>query len=77
MDARVKVEGVEIFLNYIACCMNQPPKLEGHIYQQLNNIYKYYQNKYDGVSSNATTSSTFRNDNFFTQLAKGKQQIGL
>ena len=64
MDPRFKVEGVENILNYIACCMNQPPKLESHIYEQLNNLYKYYQNKYDSVSSNATTSSTFGNDNF-------------
>ena len=77
MDPRVKVKGVENILNYIACCINQPPKPEGHIYEQLNNLYKYYQNKYDSASSNATTSSTFGNDHlFFTQLAKGKRQIG-
>ena len=37
MDPRVKVEGVENILNYIACCMNQPHEPEGHIYEQLNN----------------------------------------
>ena len=76
MDPRVKVEGVENILNYIACCMNQPHEPEGHIYEQLNNLYKYYQNKYDSASSNVTTSSTFGNDPFFMQLAKGKRQIG-
>ena len=50
MDPRVKVEGVEKILNYIACCMNQPPEPEGHIYEQLNNLYKYYQNRYDSAS---------------------------
>ena len=76
MDPRVKVEGVETSLNYIACCMNQPREPEDHIYEQLNNLYKYYQNKYDSASSNVTTSSTFGNDHFFKQLAKGKRQIG-
>ena len=77
MDPRVKVEGVENILNYIACCMNQPHEPEGRIYEQLNNLYKYYQNKYDSASSNVTTSSTFENDPFFMQLVKGKRQIGL
>ena len=72
MDPRVKVESVKNILNYIACCMNQPPEPEGYIYEQLNNLYKYYQNKYDSVSSTITTSSTFGNDPFFKQLAKGK-----
>ena len=75
MDPRVKVEGVENILNYIACCMNEPHEPEDHIYEQLNNLYKYYQNKYDSTSSNVTTSSTFGNDHFFYQLAKGKRQI--
>ena len=64
MDPRVKVESVENMLNYIACCMNLPPEPEGHIYEQLNNLYKYYQNKYDSTSSTTTISSTFRNDHF-------------
>ena len=64
MDPRIKVEGVENILNYIPCCMNQPPRPKGHIYGQLNNLCKYYQNKYDSASSNATTSSTFENDPF-------------
>ena len=64
MDPRVKVESAENILNYIACCMNQPPEPEGHIYEQLNNLYKYYQNKYDSASSNVTTLSTFGNDHF-------------
>ena len=72
MNPRIKIEGVENILNYIACCMNQPPGPKGHIYEQLNNLYKYYQNKYDSASSNATTSSAFGNDHLFTQLAKGK-----
>ena len=72
----MKVEGVENILNYIDYCMNQPPEPEGHIYEQLNNLYKYYQNKYDSVSSTVKTSSTFGNDHFFKQLAKGKRQIG-
>ena len=49
--------------------MNQPHEPEGHIYEQLNILYKYYQNKYD-------SASTFGNDPFFMQLAKGKRQIG-
>ena len=32
MDLRVKVEGVENILNYIAICMNQPPEPDGKIY---------------------------------------------
>ena len=72
MDPRVKVEGVENILNYIAICMNQPFELEGNIYEQLNNLYKYYKNKYGNVSSSTITSSTFGNDPFFIQLAKGK-----
>ena len=35
MDTRVKVEGVEYILNYIACCMNQPLELDNHIYEQF------------------------------------------
>ena len=31
MDPRVKIEGVENILNYIACCMNQPHEPGGHI----------------------------------------------
>ena len=76
MDLRVKVEGVENILNYIAICMNQPSKPEGKIYEQLNNLYKYYENKYGNVSSSTITSSTFGNDPFFIQLAKGKRQDG-
>ena len=72
MDPRVKVQGVENILNYIACCMNQRSELEGHLYEQLNNLYKYYQNKYDSASSNVTISSTFGNNPLFKQLAKGK-----
>ena len=35
INPRVKVEGVENILNFIATCMNQPFKLEGKIYEQL------------------------------------------
>ena len=52
MDPRVKVEGVENILNYIACYMNQPHEPEGHIYEQLNSLYKYYKNKYDSAVEN-------------------------
>ena len=76
MDPRVKVEGVKNILNFIVICMNQPFELEGKIYQQLNNLYKYYENKYGSVSSSTTNSSTFGNDSFFIQLAKGKRQVG-
>ena len=72
-NPKVKVEGIENILNYIACGMNQPLEPEGHIYEQLNNLYKYYQNKYDSASSNVTISSTFGNNHFFKQLAKGKR----
>ena len=65
MDPRVKVEGVENILNYIVICMNQPSELEGKIYEQLNNLYKYYENKYGNVSSSTITSYTFGNDPFF------------
>ena len=33
MDPRVKVEGVENILNFIAICMNQPSEPEGKIYE--------------------------------------------
>ena len=33
MDPRVKVEGVENILNFIAICMNQPYEPEGKIYE--------------------------------------------
>ena len=46
MDPRVKVEGVEKILNFIAECINQPPKPEGLVYEQLSTIYKYYESKY-------------------------------
>ena len=75
MDSRVKVEGVENILNFITICMNRPSKIEGKIYKQLNNLYKYYENRYCSVSSNTITSSTSGNDPFFIQLAKGKQQV--
>ena len=76
MDPMVKVEGVENILNFIAECMNQPPKPEGLVYEQLSTIYKYYESKYGSASSSTTTSFTFGNDPFFMQLAKGKQQVG-
>ena len=76
MDPRVKVEGVENILNFIVICMNQPFELDGKIYEQLNNVDKYYENKYGSVSSSTTNSSTFGNDSFFIQLAKGKRQVG-
>ena len=69
MDLRVKVEGVENILNYIAICMNQPSKPEGKIYEQLNNLYKYYENKYGNVSSSTITSSIFGNDLFFYTIS--------
>ena len=72
LDLSVKVEGVENVLNFITICMNQPFKPEGKIYEQLNNLYKYYENKYGSVSSSTITPSTFGNDSFFIQLAKGK-----
>ena len=75
INPRVKVEGVENILNFIATCMNQPFKLEGKIYEQLNNLYKYYENKYGSASSSAITPSIFGNDQFFMQLGKGKQQV--
>ena len=50
MDPRIKVEGVENILNFIAICMNQPSEPDGKIYEQLNNFYKYYENKYGSVS---------------------------
>ena len=56
--------------------MNQPSEPEGEIYEQLNNLYKYYENKYDNVSLSTITPSTFGNDSFFIQLAKGKRQVG-
>ena len=42
MDPRVKVEGVENILNYIAICMNQPSEPEGKIYNKthVSNIIK-------------------------------------
>ena len=76
MDPRVKVEGVENILNFIVICMNQPFKLDGKIYEQLNNVDKYYENKYGNVFSSTINSSTFGNDSFFIQLAKGKRQVG-
>ena len=76
MDPRVKVEGVENILNFIATSMNQPSKPKGKIYKQLNNLYKYYENKYGSASSSTITPSTFGNDSFFMQLAKGKRQVG-
>ena len=33
IDSRVKVEGVENILNFIAICMNQPYEPEGKIYE--------------------------------------------
>ena len=56
--------------------MNQPSEPDGKIYEQLNNLYKYYENKYGNVSSSTIISSTFGNDPFFIQLAKGKREIG-
>ena len=56
--------------------MNQPSEPDGKIYEQLNNLYKYYENKYGNVSSSTIISSTFGNDPFFIQLAKGKWQVG-
>ena len=76
MDPRVEVEGVENILNYTACCMSQPPKLEGHIYEQLNNLYKYYQNKYDSVLQMLQLHLHLEMILFFKQLAKRKRQIG-
>ena len=38
MDPRVKVKGVENILNFIAECMNQLPKPEGLVYEQLSTI---------------------------------------
>ena len=76
MDPRVKVEGVENILNFITTCMNQPSEPEGKKYEQLNNLYKYYENKYGNDSSSTIISSTFGNDPFFIQLAKGKRQVG-
>ena len=76
MDPRVKVEGVENILNFIAICMNQPSEPEGKIYKQLNNLYKYFENKYGIVSSNTITPSRFGNYPFFIQLAEGKRQVG-
>ena len=73
IDSRVKVEDVENILNFIAICMKQPSQSEGKIYKQLNNLYKYYENKYSIVSSNTITPSRFGNYPFFRQLAKGKQ----
>ena len=75
LDPRVRVEGVENVLNFITICMNQPFEPEGTIYEQLNNVYKYYENKYGSVFSSTITPSTFRNDQFFIQLAKGKRQV--
>ena len=75
MDPRVKVEGVKNILNFITICMNQASETEGKIYRQLNNLYKYYKNRYCSVSSSTITSSTFGNDPFFIQLVKGKQQV--
>ena len=69
MDPRVKAEGVENVLNYIAICMNQPSEPEGKIYEQLNNLYKYYENKYGNVSSSTITSSIFGNDLFFYTIS--------
>ena len=76
MDPRAKVEGVENILNFIATSMNQPSKPKCKIYEQLNNLYKYYENKYGSASSSTITPSTFGNDSFFMQLAKGKRQVG-
>ena len=76
MDPRVKVKGVENILNFITTCMYQPSEPEGKIYKQLNNLYKYYENKYGSASSSTTIPSTFGNDSFFMQLAKEKRQFG-
>ena len=65
MDPRVKVKGIENILNYLAICMNQPFEPKNKIYEQLNNLYKYYENKYGNVSSSTITSYTFGNDPFF------------
>ena len=42
--------------------MNQPSEPDGKIYEQLNNLYKYYENKYDNVSLSTITPSIFGND---------------
>ena len=52
--------------------MNQPSEPKGKIYEQLNNLYKYYENKYGNVSSSTITSSTFGNDSFFYTISQGK-----
>ena len=72
MDPRVKVEGVENILNFIAECMNQPSKPEGLVYEQLSIIYKYYESS---AYSSTTTSFTFGNDPFFMQLAKESNKL--
>ena len=76
MDSRIKVKGIENILNIIATCMNQPSEPEGKAYEQLNTLYKYYETKYDSVSSSAITPCAFGNYSFFMQLAKGKRQVG-
>ena len=45
------------------------------MYEQLNNLYKYYENKYDSVSLSTITPSVFGNDSFYMQLAKRKRQV--
>ena len=70
MDSRIKVKGIENILNIIATCMNQPSEPEGKAYEQLNTLYKYYENNI------YITPCAFGNYSFFMQLAKGKRQVG-
>ena len=75
IDPRVKVEGIENILDFIATYMNKLFELKGMIYKQLNNLYKYCENKNGNASLIAITSSTFENNIFFMQLDKGKRQV--
>ena len=65
MDPRVKVEGVENILNFIANWMNQPSQPKGKEYKHLNISYKYYETKYGSVSLCAITPCAFGNDPLF------------
>ena len=75
IDPRVKVEGIENILDFIATYMNKLFELKGMIYKQLNNLYKYCENKNGNGSLIAMTSSAFENNLFFMQLDKGKRQV--
>ena len=70
MDLRVKVKSVGNILNFIATYVNQPSKPKSKVYKQLKTLYKYYETKYDSVSSSAITPCAFRNNSLFMQVVR-------